>query len=217
MNGAALSRWWQRLAPRERGLLAAGAVVLVAALVYLFLWEPPAQGIRRLQADLPQLRAQQATLRSMADEAARLRAAGGAAAALPPTDRLAAVRRSLERAGLWRDGPASAAPDTASTSVSALTVNGTVAVASTAITRTPPPEIVAEANDRVRVRVDNIDYGVWIAWLATTEGELAAHASRVSVLALSPKAPVGHVKAEVLLDWSQPAAAASPSSTPSAS
>ena len=210
MNRSALVVWWQRLADRERRLIGFGTLILALVLVYLTLWEPAADGMRRLQADLPQLRAQEASLRSMAAEAAALRSAGGAAAAVAPSDRVAAVRRSLQRAGLWRDGPSGDAsarqtPGT-STTVSTLTVAGAVTtVASSPTARLEPPEIVAEANDRVRVRFDNIDYGVWVAWLASTESELATRAARVSVGALAPRGPVGHVKAEALLDWSQPA------------
>lgn len=221
----ALIDWAERLAPRERRLLSAGALVVVAAAVYALLWEPAAQGIRKLQTDLPQRRAQDAELRAMADEAARLRAAGRQATAIPPADRPAAVRRSLERAGLWRDGGSAAASrdDPAARNaargavVSTLTVAGTTTVASAPSTRTSPPEVLAEGNDRVRVRFDDIDYGVWVAWLATTEGELAAHASRVSVVALAPKGPVGHVRTDVLLDWSQPAGSAGSTSSATSS
>lgn len=216
MNRAALVQWWQRLAERERRLVVFGTAIVVAVLAYMTLWEPAANGIRRLNADLPQLHAQEASLRSMATEASTLRAAGGAATAVGPSDRVAAVRRSLQRAGLWREASAAdaARPPTAgaSSTVSTLTVAGAVTtVASSPTSRFEPPEITAEANDRVRVRFDNIDYGVWVAWLASTETELATRAARVSVAALAPRGPVGHVKAEALLDWSQ---AASPATRP---
>ena len=203
------------LAQRERRVLGGGALVLVAVLVWLLLWEPPAQGIRKLQADLPQLVAQDASMRAMAAEAATLRAANGNATAIAPADRIAAVRRSLQRAGLWREGDVAAgaksADGTPSTTVSTLTVSGTVTTVSTAAsTRTEPPEITAESNDRIRVRFENIDYGVWVSWLASTEGELSTRAARASVLALAPKGPVGHVRAEVVLDWAQPASSAAP-------
>jgi len=224
MSGGWLVGWWQGLAARERAVLAFGAVVVAAVAVYLLLWEPPAQGIRKLRADLPALRAQDAAMRAMADEAGRLRAAGGTAATIAPSDRIAAVRRSLQRAGLWREGASASPAATAAragdagvgSTVSTLSVGGTVTtVASAATLRSDPPEVVAEANNRVRVRFDNIDYGVWIAWLASTETELATHAARVSVNSLAPKAPVGHVRAEVVLDWSQPgpAAGAGPASS----
>ncbi|MEO8936818.1 MAG: type II secretion system protein GspM [Burkholderiaceae bacterium] len=209
MNRASLTAWWQGLAPRERMLVCGGAALLLAVVVYLTLWEPPAQGIRKLGADLPELRSQDATMRAMAAEAASLRAVSGSTATIAPADRVAAVQRSLQRAGLWREGAAPgvgrAADSTVASTVSTLSVGGTVTtVATSAATRSDPPEITAEANDRVKVRFDDIDYGVWIAWLASTEGELSARAAKVAIVALAPKAPVGHVRAEALLDWTQP-------------
>ena len=72
------------------------------------MWQPAADGVRRVQADLPGLRAQTADVLAMAEEAKRLRAAGGQTVALTPDTRVAAVRRSLERAGLLRDAAAAA-------------------------------------------------------------------------------------------------------------
>ncbi len=100
MNRTALVEWWQRLAERERRLVVFGTLIVLVVAIFLTLWEPAADGIRKLRADLPQLRAQEASLRSMATEAGSLRAAGGAATAVAPADRAAAVRRSLQRAGL---------------------------------------------------------------------------------------------------------------------
>ena len=215
MNRAAIVGWWQGLAARERRILGLGGLVLVAVAVYLLLWEPPAQGIRKLQADLPELYAQDATMRAMATEASNLRAASGITTVIAPADRLNAVRRSLQRAGLWRQGETAAAPQTSdaagASTVSTLTVSGTVTtVSSAATTRSDPPEVTAESGDRVRVRFENIDYGVWVAWLAASEGELSAHAAKATVVALAPKAPVGHVRAEVVLDWTPPAASGTP-------
>lgn len=215
MNRAALVGWWQGLAARERRVLGLGAGVLVAVAVYLLLWEPPADGIRKLQADLPGLYAQDASLRAMATEATSLRAAAGITTVIAPADRLGAVRRSLQRAGLSREGepaPGARTDDaTTATSTSTLTVSGTVTTVSSATTsRSEPPEVTAESGERVRVRFDNVDYGVWVAWLAAAEGELSARATRVSVVALAPKAPVGHVKADVVLDWTLPATSGTP-------
>ena len=213
MDRASIAGWWQGLAERERRVLGFGALIVAVVVVYLWLWEPAAVGIRKLQADLPQLMAQDASMRAMAAEAAGLRASNGASASIAPNQRIAAVRRSLERAGLWREGAPAASAKPAGgaepATVSTLSVSGTVTTVSTATTtRIEPPEVTAEPNDRVRVRFDNIDYGVWVAWLAATETELSARAGRVSVMALSPKAPVGHVRADVVLDWSAPSGAA---------
>lgn len=218
-RGNVLVAWWRQLAMRERGLVIFGVAVLVLGVGYLLLWEPAAAGIRKLQADLPQLRAQSASLRTMADEAQRLRAAGGNATPIAPDDRVAAVRRSLERAGLSRGGAnANDASTPSSGSARTLTVNGASASVSVAPTsRIDPPEVATEANGRVRVRFANADYGAWVAWLAATESELAARALRVSVAALAPNGPVGHVRAEAVLDWTAPALSASAAASPPAS
>ena len=211
MNGETLVRWWQGLAPRERGIVVAGAAIVVLVAVYLLLWEPPAVGVRKLQADLPRVRAENASMRAMADEATRLRGAAGNVTPTAPNDRVAAVRRSLERAGLW-SATAAPAPIAAASgqpqTVQTLSVGGTVTtVAAAAPSRTGPPDISADG-ERVRVRFDDIDYGVWVAWLASAEGELSARAARVTVASAAPKGPVGHVRAEAWLDWATVAAAA---------
>ena len=219
-RGNALVAWWQQLALRERGLVMLGVAVLVLVAGFLLLWEPAALGIRKLEADLPQLRVEAASLRAMADEARRLRAAGGNVAPIAPDGRVAAVRRSLERAGLSRVGTAEASTTSGTVSAGSaptLTVNGPIASVCVAPSaRIDPPEVASEANGRVRVRFSNIDYGVWVAWLAATESELAARAVRVSVAALAPSGPVGHVRAEAVLDWTAPAPA-SPTASPSPS
>jgi type II secretory pathway component PulM len=196
-----LASWWRGLASREQRFITGGAAAIALVVAYLALWEPAATGTRKLDADLPQLRAQGATMRGMADEAVRLRGAGAAQTPVAPADREAAVRRSLDRAGLSR---ASAAPVIApSGPVTTLSTGGVV------VTSTSAPEIVAESNGRVRVRFANIDYGVWVGWLATAEIELAARASQVVVNALAPDGPVGHVKTDVILDWGASTSAAS--------
>lgn len=211
-RGNALIAWWQQLATRERGFMLVGVAVLVLVAAYMLLWEPAALGIRKLEADVPQLRAQSASLRAMGDEVQRMRAAGGSTTPIAPDDRAAAVRRSLERAGLLRGATATGA--TSGGSAPTLTVNGAIASVNVAPTaRIDPPEVTTEANGRVRVRFSDIDYGVWVAWLAATESELAARAVRVSLAALAPNGPVGHVRAEAVLDWTAPAQAAASSAS----
>lgn len=215
--------WWGQLAPRERGLMILGVAVLVFVAGYMLLWEPAARGIRRLEADLPQLRAQSASLRAMADEARQLRAAMGQAAPIAPADRVAAVRRSLERAGLSRGEPVkgtaigagAVTSDSASRgSAPVLSIGGADASGAAPGARLSPPDVAPEANGRVRVRFADIDYGVWIAWLATTETELGARSTHASVAALAPNGPVGHVRTEVVLDWTAPVAVPAASTTP---
>ena len=221
-RGNALVAWWQQLALRERGLVMLGVAVLLLVVGYLLLWEPAALGIRKLEADLPQLRVQAASMRAMADEAQRLRAAGGNATPIAPDDRVAAVRRSLQRAGLLRGGAAETSISSSGGSAAGstrlaptLTVSGAiVSVAPSA--HVDPPEVASEANGRVRVRFASIDYGVWVAWLAATESELAARAARVAVVTLAPNGPVGYVRAEAVLDWTAPAQSAASSAAASA-
>jgi type II secretory pathway component PulM len=202
MNRVALTRWWQGLAERERTLVGGGALLVAVVLIYLLLWEPAALGIRKLSVDLPALRQQNAAMHAMADEAARLRAASGSVAVIAAGERPAAVRRSLERAGLWgaNDARPVDAAMSAPQTVRTLTVVGPVTTVAAAATRAAPPEVVADG-DRVRVRFDDIDYGVWAGWLASAETELSARASRVTVVSTAPKSPVGHVRAEAVFDW----------------
>jgi type II secretory pathway component PulM len=217
VKGNALVDWWQGLAARERRFLGAGALVILLIAIYQLLVSPPLAGIGKLRDDLPQLREQNASMRAMADEATRLRAAAGNAPPTAPNDRVAAVRRSLERAGLWsaNAAPAATATSTSPTApqrVQTLSVGGTVTtVAAAPATRAAPPEISADG-ERVRVRFDDIDYGVWIAWLASAETELSARAARVSVATNAPKSPVGHVHAEASLDWTTSSGAPPPRS-----
>ncbi len=207
-------RWWQGLEARERRLVVLGGVVVAAVLVYLALLEPAMLGIRRLTADLPPLREQNASIHAMADEAVRLRATAGASAPIAAGERPAAIRRSLERAGLAGSSAARSeavsTPESQTRTVRTLTVGGPVTTVSSAgpTVRTTPPEVVADG-ERVRVRFDDVDYGVWAGWLAAAEGELAARVTRVSVVSTAPKSPVGHVRAEATFDWTPAAAAPS--------
>ncbi len=207
-----MTRWWQGLEDRERRLVALGLAIVAAVVVYLAPWEPAALGIRKLTADLPALREQDAAIHAMADEATRLRAAVGATTPIATGARAAAVRRSLERAGLAGGSSSARAEPVSATQqpVQTLTVGGPVTTVSSAApaARTAPPEVVADG-ERVRVRFDDVDYGVWAGWLAAAEGELSARATRVTVVSIAPKSPVGHVRAEATLDWTPPAAAPS--------
>jgi type II secretory pathway component PulM len=192
-------------------MLASGGLLVLLVVVYLLLWEPPAVGIRKLSDDLPRLRAENASMLAMAGEAARLRGAAGNATPIAPTDRVAAVRRSLERAGLW-SAVAAATPLAGSPAppqtVRTLSVRGAVTtVAAAPQARIAPPEIAADG-ERVRVRFDDIDYGLWVAWLASAEGELSARAARVAISSTAPKGAVGHVKTEAWLDWTPSSAPA---------
>ena len=49
---------WQLMTPRERRIVVAGAALLVAAAVWLLLFEPAWTGRQRLQSELPAMRSQ---------------------------------------------------------------------------------------------------------------------------------------------------------------
>ncbi len=95
----ALRHAWSARAPRERRLLALGALFLALMAAYLLLIDPAASGIARLQRLLPQARAQAAELDALAAEAKRLRSLPPAAAP-GAADARAAISRSLQDAGL---------------------------------------------------------------------------------------------------------------------
>lgn len=89
---------YQALAPRERRLVAGAGLLLGAALVFVSLIEPPLNTVRKLQAELPALRAQAAAVADLTARAAALRQRSALpAGAMPGKAELAA---SLERAGL---------------------------------------------------------------------------------------------------------------------
>lgn len=95
----ALAQFWAERAPREKALLLAAAAVLLAALTYLFLIEPAAVGIARLQRSLPQARAQAAKLDALLAEVKSLKARPQVAT-LAPAQARAALDKSLSAAGL---------------------------------------------------------------------------------------------------------------------
>lgn len=89
---------YQALAPRERRLVAGAALLLGAAIVFVSLIEPPLNTVRKLHTELPDLRAQAATVADLTTQAAALRQRSVAlAGAMPSRPELSA---SLERAGL---------------------------------------------------------------------------------------------------------------------
>ncbi|MGE5339522.1 MAG: type II secretion system protein GspM [Gemmatimonadota bacterium] len=69
-----LLRFWSERAPREKAILAAGGIVVLATLIYLILIEPAWSGIARLERGLPATRAQAAQLQSLLGEVEALKA-----------------------------------------------------------------------------------------------------------------------------------------------
>jgi general secretion pathway protein M len=99
MNLESLRQFWSEREPRERALLASGASLAGAALLYLALVEPAFSAIARLQRALPNTRAQSAQLEALLTEVRALKSrppVAGAAGADTP----AAIEKSLAAAGL---------------------------------------------------------------------------------------------------------------------
>ncbi|HMN63861.1 MAG: type II secretion system protein M [Burkholderiaceae bacterium] len=89
---------WQLMTPRERRIVVAGAALLVAAAVWLLLFEPAWTGRQRLQSELPAMRSQLAQVEQMADEARRLGTVP--AGSDSPQAVRAQLEKSIEGAGL---------------------------------------------------------------------------------------------------------------------
>jgi general secretion pathway protein M len=73
MNLQRLRELWNERAPRERMLLAGGALAIGLVALYLFLWQPGLAASQRLAATLPKLRAQVELMRAQQSEIAVLR------------------------------------------------------------------------------------------------------------------------------------------------
>jgi len=94
-----VQRFWQGRVARERLILLAGTAIVLFALAYWLLIEPPVSGIARLQRVLPQTRVQAAQLAALLAEAKSLRARPQVAAVGPGEARVA-IEKSLAGAGL---------------------------------------------------------------------------------------------------------------------
>lgn len=89
---------WSRLAPREQRLLGLCGVVVLLAIVWLVLFEPAWNTVRRLNTAMPQLHAQSAQLDAILSEARELQGQAdrqGITQDLPQE-----ITTSLQRAGL---------------------------------------------------------------------------------------------------------------------
>jgi len=80
MNPQRLRAFWSERAPRERTLLASGALAIGLAALYLFLWQPGLAASQRLATTLPKLRAQVELMRAQQSEIAALRKSTATAA-----------------------------------------------------------------------------------------------------------------------------------------
>ena len=96
MNPQRLREFWSERAPRERALLAGGALAILIVALYLFLWDPGLAASRRLSATLPKLRAQVELMRAQQAEIAALRKSAGTVA--PTGDLKTLLQSSVARA-----------------------------------------------------------------------------------------------------------------------
>jgi type II secretory pathway component PulM len=75
---------WHRLPPRQQRLATAGGTLLVIALLFAYVWLPAVRERDRLEARLPQLRAQLALMQQQAEQIRQLNSTSAIAPA-PPT------------------------------------------------------------------------------------------------------------------------------------
>lgn len=95
----AVMQFWNERAPREKLILSVGGIVLLLVLFYLFLIEPAAQGITRLERGLPQQRQQSAQLEALLSEVRNLKSRTSAAT-ISAAEARTAIEKSLAGAGL---------------------------------------------------------------------------------------------------------------------
>ena len=86
---------WRSRAPRERQLIAAGAIALAALLVWLIAVQPALKTLRETPAELDRLDLQLQQMQLAAFESAGLRSASP----VPPSQASEAVRAATERLG----------------------------------------------------------------------------------------------------------------------
>jgi len=95
----ALKQFWSERAPRERAILLAGGILLVAVIIYLIAIEPAWSAIGRLEKSLPQQRANAAELEALLAEVKALKTRP-AVATMSATDARGALETSLAKAGI---------------------------------------------------------------------------------------------------------------------
>lgn len=95
-----LRQRWESLEPRERRVLGAGAVVVLALIVYLFVWEPLAQSRDEWRVRVAAAETDLAWMRGVAPEVLARRGAAPTATAPDSRSLLARVDASVREAGL---------------------------------------------------------------------------------------------------------------------
>lgn len=98
-----MREWFEKLAPREQWMVGAAAVLVLAMLYYLIVWEPLSKASQRLDADLL---ASQQLVSQMQQTRAEVASLGGSrAAAVQPSNRslLSVVDSSGKRSGVAKN------------------------------------------------------------------------------------------------------------------
>ncbi|WJW75222.1 type II secretion system protein M [Thiohalobacter sp. IOR34] len=97
-----MKEWFLGRSPREQQALVIGTGLLLILLGWALLWQPLADRVQRLEAQLAEQRQQQAWMRQAAAEVKRLRQAGGGrtVTGLGGRSLLAVVDQSARSAGL---------------------------------------------------------------------------------------------------------------------
>lgn len=91
---------WRGSSPRERRMVIAAALIVFLALVFLLLIEPAWRGRQALQRELPELRAQLASMSELSAEVRRLAGSAPAASSAGSLPMRASIEKSLKLAGL---------------------------------------------------------------------------------------------------------------------
>lgn len=87
---------WQKLAPRERQVISWGGAVLLAGVMYAYLWQPLSADRAKLRATLPQLRSNAAAIAAQSEEVRQLR--NNPRVSLSGPALLAAIQRDIDEA-----------------------------------------------------------------------------------------------------------------------
>ncbi|HRD65869.1 MAG TPA: type II secretion system protein M [Candidatus Competibacter sp.] len=95
-----MKAWWETLSARERGLVASGAVLTLALLLYALVWEPFQSSGRRLRQSVAEQRAELVWMRQAAQEIKRLGGAGTAKPTAEDRSLLTLVDQTARAAGL---------------------------------------------------------------------------------------------------------------------
>ena len=95
-----MKAWWESLSARERLLVAGGATLTLALLLYALAWQPFQASSRRLRQSVAEQRAELASMRQMAQEIKQL--GGSSGKPLPADGRslLTLVDQTARAAGL---------------------------------------------------------------------------------------------------------------------